>query len=182
MECRLKYAKKPWRGQVKLRWERDVQGSKLEKVREEKFGPVLSDEEELETMLKRAQLAILNPNISSKNFVHLDLSTVKPNTAPIGDAQQLSFSTNVVCVDIESELVTDLSFIDLPGEWMYCPDMLLVIYSSQPGIISNVSDGEDESSIGLIKDMITSSIQGNTLILLAISMRGKSLSSPKVVF
>jgi hypothetical protein len=116
MECRLKSSNKPWKCQVKLRWERDENGIKLDNPFEIPFGPPLPNEDELENTLRRAQLAILNPSVASKNFVDLDLSDVKPNLAPLGDRKQLSFSSNIVCVDISSPLVSDLSFIDLPGK------------------------------------------------------------------
>ena len=42
------------------------------------------------------------------------------------------------------------------------------------GIISNVDEGEDESNIDLIKNLVTKTIDGNCLILLTLSMRGTS--------
>jgi len=152
MECRLKYSQDPWQAQVLLRRERHEDGTKLNIVHEIPFGPPLTDEQELESRLKRAQLAILNPHVGPEKFVDLNLETVTPNEAPFG-GPQLSFSSNVVCVDISSPLVTDLAFIDLPG------------------LIANVTEGEDESSISLIKDLVQTSIQGNTLILSTITMR-----------
>jgi hypothetical protein len=112
MECRLKHSNKPFHCQVWLRWERDENGAKLLNVKEIPFGPPIKDEDALESILRRAQLAILNPKSDSKKFVDLDLSAVQANVAPFGE----TFSPNVVCVDIASPLVTDLSFIDLPGD------------------------------------------------------------------
>jgi len=133
--------------------ERDENGGRLNNPVEVPFGPSISDEDALEGILKRAQLAILNPSIDSTRFVELDLSRVRPNTPPFGEKPQLSFSSNVVCVDISSPRVADLSFIDLPG------------------IISNVSAGEDESNIELIKELVNNSIRDDsTLILLTITM------------
>jgi hypothetical protein len=115
MECRLKYYKGPWQARVFLRHERHEDGTKLNTVREIPFGGPITDEDELETVLKRAQLAILNPSVDSKKFIDLNLDLVNAGEAPFG-GRQLSFSSNVVCVDISSPLVTDLAFIDLPGE------------------------------------------------------------------
>jgi len=114
MECRLKYSQEPWQARVFLRHERHEDGTKINTVREIPFGPLLTEEQDLESFLKRAQLAILNPHIESEKFVDLNLEIVTANEAPFG-GRQLSFSSNVVCVDISSPLVTDLAFIDLPG-------------------------------------------------------------------
>lgn len=113
MECRLQNSSGPWRCQVLLRYERDELGNRLPEVREEKFGPVLHDKSLLEDMLRRAQLAILNPSVQAKRFVDYDLSD--KDTPPLGSERQLQFSCNVVCLDLQSPEVTDLSFIDLPG-------------------------------------------------------------------
>ncbi len=113
MECRLQNSTGPWRCQVLLRYERDELGNRLPEVREEKFGPVLNDRSLLEDTLRRAQLAILNPSVQAIRFVTYDLSDEA--TLPLGSERQLQFSCNVVCMDLQSPDVTDLSFIDLPG-------------------------------------------------------------------
>ncbi|KAH8117944.1 P-loop containing nucleoside triphosphate hydrolase protein [Phellopilus nigrolimitatus] len=122
-------------------------------VQEEKFGPVLHDKSQLEDMLRRAQLAILNPSLAAEKFIDLDLSKVSAGQKPAGSTRQLQFSSNVVCLDLSSSEVTDLSFIDLPG------------------IISNVSEGEDPKNIELVKSLVKEHISGNALILLTITMR-----------
>lgn len=96
-------------------------------------------------MIRRAQTAILNPSTSPLSFLVGEI----PQDPP----RQLHFSSNVVCIDLLSPDVTDLSFIDLPG------------------IISNVAPGEDRSYIAVVKEMVRSHIKGNTLILLTITMR-----------
>lgn len=115
MECRLKSSDKPWFCQVSLRWEVETNGSRKAKPFEVPFCDPFSDEDHVETVLKRAQLAILNPLVDSSKFVNLDLASVKPDEAPFGGSQ-LSFSPNVVCVDVSGPELTDLSFIDLPGK------------------------------------------------------------------
>ncbi len=114
MECRLTYHPRPWQCQVLLRKDTDDQGNRIA-AREEPFGPLLFDESELEDMLRRAQLAILNPSLPSKFFFDFDTSSLKPGEKPNGSAKQLAFSNNVVCMDLQAPDVTDLSFIDLPG-------------------------------------------------------------------
>jgi len=154
MECRLTNSPQPWQCQVLLRHERDQHGSPVEgKSKEEKFGPLLTDESELEDMLRRAQLAILNPSVSASEFEDFDTSTLAHGGTFPGSAGQLQFSSNVVCLDISGPDVTDLSFIDLPG------------------IISNVAPGQDRSMIDVVRNMTRDHIKGNTLILLTITMR-----------
>ncbi|KAF7797716.1 hypothetical protein EIP86_008916 [Pleurotus ostreatoroseus] len=154
MECRLVHAPQPsvWQCQVLLRIETDASGNKVT-AREVPFGPVLYDKSELEEMLRRAQLAILNPSLSPSFFENFDTKSLKPGETPPGSERQLAFSNNVVCLDLKGPDVTDLSFIDLPG------------------IISNVAAGEDRGNIEAVKRMVEDHIQGNTLILLTITMR-----------
>ncbi|THH08883.1 hypothetical protein EW145_g2400 [Phellinidium pouzarii] len=154
MECRLSYSEEPFKAQVLLRFEKDELGVPFDKVNERKFGRLLHDKTELEDMLRKAQLAILNLSVSAERFLDLDLSILDPGEPPFGSKAQLQFFANVVCIDISSPESTDLSFIDLPG------------------IISNVAEGEDLGNIELIKDLVKEHISGNALILLTITMRG----------
>ncbi|KAJ3559503.1 hypothetical protein NM688_g304 [Phlebia brevispora] len=154
MECRLVHTPPPssWKCQVLLRLETDEDGNRVT-AKEIPFGPELHDKDELEVMLRRAQLAVLNPSLPPSFFEDFDSKSLKPGETPEGSERQLAFSNNVVCLDVHGPDVTDLSFIDLPG------------------IISYVADGEDRGSIEAIKNMVTTYIQGNTLILLTITMR-----------
>ncbi|THG95428.1 hypothetical protein EW026_g6225 [Hermanssonia centrifuga] len=152
MECRLTYHPGPWQCQVLLRKDTDEYGNKIT-TKEETFGPPLSNESDLEDMLRRAQLAVLNPSVPSNFFVDFDTSSLKAGEKPPGSSKQLAFSNNVVCMDLHAPDVTDLSFIDLPG------------------IISNVAKGEDPGNIEAVKSMVREHIKGNTLILLTITMR-----------
>ena len=115
MECRLTYTPHtPWRCQVKLRIDFDNEtGQRLLEVEEKPFGSLLEDPLELEDILRRAQMAILNPSVEPTAFVDLDLSSVG-SEPPCGSRKQLQFSRNVVCLDLSGPDVTDLSFIDLP--------------------------------------------------------------------
>ena len=115
MECRLTHSTREWQCQVLIRRETDEHGSKIS-AREEPFGEVIYDKAELEEMLRRAQLAVLNPSLRSDFFLDFDTDTLKPGQAPPGSDRQLQFSDDVVCLDITGPDVTDLSFIDLPGE------------------------------------------------------------------
>ena len=113
MECRLSYSDKPWRCQVSLRFENSEMGAKSDVIM---FGPPVTDENELEAVLRRAQYAILNPDIARANplkFIELDLSRMNQG-GPLS-REQLAFSSDVVCLDVAGPSVPDLSFIDLPG-------------------------------------------------------------------
>ena len=125
MECRLQQSDETWKCQVYLRFEYDVWGHQHLDIHEAKFGPVVQDTTLLETMLRRAQLAILNPSVESRRFEDLDLDSLDDHYPPLGSAEQLSFSSNVVCVDVWGPYLPNLSFIDLPGEELYHGSPLL---------------------------------------------------------
>ncbi|KAG8946753.1 hypothetical protein FRC04_011409 [Tulasnella sp. 424] len=154
MECRLTQSSgEPWKCQVSLRIEHnDETGKRLSEIREKKFGSLITDPSLLEDVLRRAQLAILNPTVDHGKFVDFDVSRIGTDP-PLGSPKQLQFSKNVVCLDLSGPEVTDLSFIDLPG------------------IISNVAHGEDRGNIDLVRNLVMEHIQGNCLILLTLTMR-----------
>ena len=104
----------PWQCQILIRRETDADGNKIPTT-EEKFGGVLYEKSELEEMLRRAQLAILNPSLPADSLVDFDTNSLEPGERPPGSTRQLQFSNNVVCLDISGPDVTDLAFIDLPG-------------------------------------------------------------------
>ncbi|KIY62353.1 P-loop containing nucleoside triphosphate hydrolase protein [Cylindrobasidium torrendii FP15055 ss-10] len=143
MEFRLSYSPQAWSCQVYLRFEKDTSGVKLTDVKEVKFGGLIDDKDELEIQLRRAQLAILNPDTDPDNFLEMNRqqASAHPN--------QLGFSSNVVCLDVSGPETPDLSFIDLPG------------------LVSN----EEDSIIDLVRDLVVDHISGNALILLTITMR-----------
>ena len=71
MECRLTHSERPWQCQVLIRHETDAHGNKVS-AHEEPFGDLLFDKDELEEMIRRAQLAILNPSLATEFFVDFD--------------------------------------------------------------------------------------------------------------
>lgn len=116
MECRLQ--QRPgvdWHAQVYLRIETDADGARLRDINERPFGDPLTSKEDLETMLRRAQLAILNPTVGPERFVGLAVQATGENDGTFDQSKQLAFSSNVVCVTVWGPDVPDLSFIDLPG-------------------------------------------------------------------
>ena len=68
---------------------------------------------ELEGMIRRAQLAILHPSTDPSTFVELTDDEIAKDYS--SSKIQTKFSPDVVCLEIESRDVTDLSFTDLPG-------------------------------------------------------------------
>ena len=176
MECRITRSDKPWECQIIIRWENDADGKKITSW-EEPFGPVLYDRSELEEMIRRAQLAVLNPSVPVKDIVDLDTSTLDPEDdyklpASLGSQRQFQFSESVVCLNLSGPDLTNLAFIDLPGT---SPLLLSYVTSSlhAVGLIQNVKVGNDQGDIKAVWDMVSKHIGGNTLILLAITMRGK---------
>lgn len=109
MECNMSSHATSWSCTITLRIGFDSNGLDLQKPLNVPFGGTITDRSEFEVWLRRAQAAILNPNVPSATF-HAktveELRNIK-NT--------LKFSRNVVCVSIEDPDATDLSFYDLPG-------------------------------------------------------------------
>ncbi|KDQ18068.1 hypothetical protein BOTBODRAFT_63785 [Botryobasidium botryosum FD-172 SS1] len=146
MECRLSASTEPWYCQVSLRFEYDEYRKPLKDVREVAFGPSLSFNEkaDVELVLRRAQTAILNPNIPHTDFLSLSVDELRNYRQD----STLKFSRNVVCLDISGPNLTDLSFVDLPG----------IIQNDEPEIVQ------------LVEDLVVSHIRGNCLIMIALPM------------
>jgi hypothetical protein len=114
MECRMSSSDGPWSCKISIRWEFDDQGNPQNSVSEVPFGNVIYVKGEVELALRRAQAAVLHPGISATKFLSLpaeDIKNVKGTSLP--------FSRNVVCIDLEGPDLTDLSFIDLPGIFLF---------------------------------------------------------------
>ena len=112
MECRLTNSNSPWQCQILLRCETNEDGHRVP-AKEERFGPLLYDISQLEEMIRRAQLAILNPEVPTKFFETFEMTSGARHP---DSSKQLAFSSNVVCLDISGPQLPDLSFIDLPGK------------------------------------------------------------------
>ncbi|KZO95027.1 hypothetical protein CALVIDRAFT_187292 [Calocera viscosa TUFC12733] len=145
-EIRLRSSNAAWTCLISLRWEYDQIGQKLRDVRTVPFGDRFTDPSQVEIMLRRAQLAILNPKTEQHLFLSADLANFE-NTGELG------FSRNVICIEVTGPGLTDLTFVDLPG------------------IISSVQDTSQTDLIELIKSMVKEYIVGNSIILVAITLR-----------
>ncbi|KAH9854523.1 P-loop containing nucleoside triphosphate hydrolase protein [Lenzites betulinus] len=142
MECRLTHSTGAWSCQVKIRFEYDQEGERLDEVDEVEFGSRITDKAEVEHMLRRAQEAVLHPGVDYKVFLE-DGWREK-----IKGKQPLRFSQNVVCIELTGPELTDLSFVDLPG------------------IVQNA----ESEVVKLVEDMVSSYIKGTSLILVTLPM------------
>lgn len=106
----------PWTAQISIRREYDdYLRHPLSQVTEVPFGKSITNPAELEFALRRAQFSILNPSVPPERILS---ATSVAELDQISSAQSLTFSRNVVCVDLEGPDLTDLSFIDLPGNFI----------------------------------------------------------------
>ncbi|KAK4705698.1 hypothetical protein P7C70_g494, partial [Phenoliferia sp. Uapishka_3] len=154
-EVQLKSSTLAWSCQISIRILVDQHGVE-QAPRQFQFGPTLVDPAQVEPMLRKAQLAILNPGAEPSFFVNLSqesINRINSGELPSGCTKQLSFSRNLVCVEIEGPDAVDLTFVDLPG------------------IISNVKPGDDPNDIELVRNLVKRHITGNCLILCAYSMK-----------
>jgi len=100
-----------WACSISLRFEYDGRGLPLSSPRIYVFVPVLTNKNQFEISLRRAQAAILNPDIPHDAFLQKTAQELKD--IPQSDSS-LKFSKNIVRVDISDPEATDLSFADLP--------------------------------------------------------------------
>ncbi|KAI0759259.1 P-loop containing nucleoside triphosphate hydrolase protein [Trametes elegans] len=149
MECRLAHAADDWSCQISIRWEYDDAGDRLEEVQEVPFGVLLTDKAGVEPMLRRAQEAILSGSVSTpyRKYSNMDLEDVKRGRDPDG-GKALAFSRNTICVDLKGPDLVDLSFVDLPG----------IVQNAEADVVK------------LVEDLVTSYVDGNCLILVALPM------------
>ncbi|KDR69882.1 hypothetical protein GALMADRAFT_145261 [Galerina marginata CBS 339.88] len=147
-ECRLSRSDSPWQCIVSLRFLTDASGRPLGQSRNQRFGKVIYNKAEVEDRVRRAQLAILNPNKPLDFFLNEDGDSDAGQDGP-----QLTFSTNCVTLEISGPNVPDLSFCDLPG------------------LIANISSSQGSSNdIALVEDLVTSYIKKpSCIILLAVA-------------
>lgn len=112
MECTMSSHVESWSCTITLRIGFDRNGLDLQKPTNVPFGKTITDKSDFEVWLRRAQAAVLNPDVSSSAFHTKTVEELRnmKNT--------LKFSRNVVCVSIEDPDATDLSFYDLPGEYI----------------------------------------------------------------
>ncbi|KAI9058580.1 hypothetical protein FKP32DRAFT_1761408 [Trametes sanguinea] len=145
MECRLAHSPDDWSCQISIRWEFDDYGERLGETYEVLFGPRITLKADVEPLLRRAQAAILHGLMSDEELDQF----AREGAKSMGAAKKtLAFSRNTICVDLEGPDLVDLSFVDLPG------------------IVANA----DSDIVRLVEDLVTSYVEGNCLILVALPM------------
>jgi hypothetical protein len=116
----------------------------------------------VEERIRRAQMAVLNPNTPELTF--LDEDHVEPQT------NQLSFSSDLVSVRISGRDIDDLSFVDLPGACLiYMRLPASKIFAAAAGIIASVREGSDESDIQQVKSLVSEYIKKPSCLILMIT-------------
>ncbi|BGP50932.1 hypothetical protein JCM10450v2_006858 [Rhodotorula kratochvilovae] len=150
MEVKTERADSPWTCQISLRFEVDKAGKLVKDAAPIVFGPSLTDANAVEAMLCRAQLAILNPHVKDiDTFVSLSDSAVdgaKVGGVRFGNEKQLSFSTNVISLEIRGTDLTHLAFLDLPG---------LIAYSEK-----------QDDDVDFVEKLVRNKIAGDSAIIL----------------
>ncbi|KAI0743151.1 P-loop containing nucleoside triphosphate hydrolase protein [Daedaleopsis nitida] len=148
MECRLAHSPGEWSCQIKIRWEyKSDNKERREEVEEVDFGPLLTDKGDVEPMLRRAQAAVLNPDVPCATFANMSDAQFQAGAHTKGK-KQLLFSRNIVCIELTGPDLADLSFVDLPG------------------IVQNA----EAEVVQLVEDLVKSYIHGNSLILVTLPM------------
>lgn len=154
----------PWSCQVSVRWEFASDGSPAEDVRQVPFGPRFTDKANVELMLRRAQSAVLNPQCDSQEFVRGPSEAL----SSLG-ANMLSYSRNVVCVELSGPELPDLTFIDLPGKYV---SLSIILSHSYICCGSGIVQNAPSETVKLVEDLVLSHISGNCIILWVVPMDG----------
>ncbi|KAI9465217.1 P-loop containing nucleoside triphosphate hydrolase protein [Lactarius psammicola] len=145
IECRLTRGDGPWSCQVFLRRVTASGGTNVSDLPKEPFGDPITDKDLLEDRISRAQLAILNPSTPAGAFL-------ESNAITESGSNELTFSPNIICLEITGPDYSEISFVDLPG------------------LIHNVGTSGNRDNIGLIKNLASSYIsKKNCIILMTIT-------------
>ncbi|KAJ7081440.1 P-loop containing nucleoside triphosphate hydrolase protein [Mycena epipterygia] len=145
LECRISSSTNAWSCRISIRLEFDDLGRPKQEVSEPYFGNMITDKNEVELALRRAQVAVLNPSVSFEEILEMSPEDLKNG---IPGKEPLLFSRNIICVDLKGPGLTDLIFLDLPG----------IIQNAEPDVVH------------LVEEMVVSHIQEDGLILVALPM------------
>ncbi|KAF9220693.1 hypothetical protein BS17DRAFT_882330 [Gyrodon lividus] len=111
MECIMSSSATTWSCTIKLRFDYDSSGRPLPRSKVVPFGTLITDRNDVDIWLRRAQAAILNPGVPPENFHKKTVTELRT----ISSSTSLKFSRNAVTIAIEDPGAINLSFIDLPG-------------------------------------------------------------------
>ncbi|KAF7329133.1 hypothetical protein MKEN_00173800 [Mycena kentingensis (nom. inval.)] len=150
MECNMSSNATEWSCKIALRRDYHPDGTPFENGGQTTpFGTTITDRSQVELWLRRAQAAILNPNIRHEAFYTKTESELI--AAFDADSDGLEFSKNAVVVYVNDPQITDLRFVDLPG--------LIQNHERHPELVQ------------VVEDLVSSRIKGqNTLILVTLPM------------
>lgn len=149
-----------WKCEVSIKkrdYNDDEQGQTLDRSESQiTHFATLTSEKELGDTLRRAQLAILNPQNDPNSYVSIDLSEEHSTT--------MLFSRDIICLDIQAPGLPELMFYDLPG-CINSYDM-----SKTTGVDEKNIQKQENQLIEMIKSTVTSYIKDeHCLLLLACS-------------
>ena len=116
MECSISSSADSWSCQITLRISYDHEGHPLSEPESIPFGPAITDKSSVELWLLRAQVAILSLH-RFEDF--LEKSPAELQNMMETDRDMPPFSKNIIHIDVSGPGLTDLSFVDLPGEKHY---------------------------------------------------------------
>ncbi|GAB1195025.1 hypothetical protein APSETT444_004278 [Aspergillus pseudonomiae] len=128
-------------------------GPWIEQDQEDEHFITLSDKDQVQEAIKWAQLAILNPGQSSREYIPGENTGTNTH-------YQVKFSPNIVRLDISAPDFPNLSFYDLPG------------------VISQAELDEERYLISLIENLVKEYIsQQNCIVLLTLPMTDDATNS-----
>lgn len=118
VEVNLINAYGPWSCTISLRIDFNEYGETLTEPLKIPFGPIITEQDEVDLALRRAQAAILN--YRDPRGVHQFLTKTRREldyyrTEAAHASGTLRFSKNTITLDIQDETRPNLSFVDLPG-------------------------------------------------------------------
>jgi GTP-binding protein EngB required for normal cell division len=118
------------------------------------FKTIRNPDESIESILKWAQLAILNPASSYQHFVPHDYEDGQGVSPPNDDEPtQAKFSPNTIALEITGPNLPDLSFYDLPG------------------VFTNPGKSEDEYLVRVVQNLTREYVaRENAIVLWAVPM------------
>ncbi|ESK90666.1 hypothetical protein Moror_4130 [Moniliophthora roreri MCA 2997] len=116
MECTvINDGSDTWSCTIKLKTGANAGGT----ISSKRFGPVrITDKEDVELWIRRAQTAILNLHRSSSDFEKMsaeDLRRVADDDKKQDNPRMLAFSKDLIEVEIRDPELPPLTFVDLPG-------------------------------------------------------------------
>ena len=168
LEINLSQSEEPWKCIIHLsrRYWFDSTKRKDKVLKKSPLGPwvpigghedehfiTLTDKNEVQRAIWCAQLAILNPNVSSKDFLPVENEHISPKVL-------VKFSPNAVRLDISGPGFPNLSFYDLPG------------------VISQTEQDNESYLVNLVENLVKHYVsEKNCIVLLTLPMTDDATNS-----